>query len=57
MYEEIKIGDYVRNKISGKFGYVSDISLDQSRLKVISILRTHGSWLRKNVEKINDVVR
>lgn len=51
---EIKVGDYVRNLISGKFGYVAGKSADNTKLTVLTPNRTYASWTVKNVELIKD---
>lgn len=51
---EIKVGDYVRNLISGKFGYVAGIAADNKKLTVLTTNRTYSSWAVRNVELIKD---
>ncbi len=54
MASEIKIGDYVRNLISGKIGYVTGITADNHKLTVLTVKRTFTTWSVKNVEPIKD---
>lgn len=55
--EEINIGDYVKNKLSGKFGFVRRITPDQRYLEVMTIQRTSITWNRANVELIKAATR
>lgn len=57
MATEIKVGDYVRNTLSGKFGYVSGITADNRKLTVLTLKRTYASWSVKNVEPVKDATR
>ena len=57
MIKELKIGDYVRNTTSGKFGYVADISPDNKKLTILTIHRTYARWAVKNVEPIKDAMK
>lgn len=52
MATEIRVGDYVRNTISGKFGYVAAISADSRKLTVLTLKRTYASWAVRNVEPV-----
>lgn len=54
MKEEIKIGDYVRNIKSGKFGYVAGISPDKKKLTVLTLMRTYALRKASNVKLIKD---
>ena len=55
--DHVKVGDYVRNSTSGKFGYVVEITADNARLKVLTIKRIYAWWDMKNVEHVKDAVR
>lgn len=57
MATEIKVGDYVRNTLSGKFGYVADIAADNRKLTVLTLKRTYASWAVKNVELVKDATK
>lgn len=57
MKAEIKIGDYVRNTVSGKFGYVARMLPDNKKLTVLTIGRTYAIWGVKNVEPVKDAKR
>ena len=50
----LNIGSYVRNTLSGKFGYVSAISADRKKITVLTINRTTVSWNARNVTLIKD---
>ena len=53
----IKVGDYVRNTLSGKFGYVAGITADNRKPTVLTLKRTYASWSVKNVEPVKDATR
>ena len=57
MAKDITIGDYVQNRASGKFGYVSAMSPDNKKLTVLTLNRTYASWSAKNVKLIKDAKR
>ena len=57
MAKAIKVGDYVRNTLSGKFGYVAGITADNRQLTVLTLKRTYASWSVKNVEPVKDATR
>lgn len=57
MAKAIKVGDYVRNTLSGKFGYVAGITADNRKLTVLTLKRTYASWSVKNVEPVKDARR
>lgn len=57
MATEIKVGDYVRNTLSGKFGYVAGITADNRKLIVMTLKRTYSSWLVRNVEPVKDATK
>lgn len=54
---EIKVGDYVRNLVSGKFGYVANITADNKKLTVLTLNRIYSTWAVKNVELVKDAKR
>ncbi len=61
MKDEIKTGDYARNKLSGNFGEVLEdprtIDAPFIRVKVVKAdedIKFCGYWMRKNVELIKD---
>ena len=65
MNDEINVGDYVRNKVSGNFGEVMEIkkgfgnvgSFDFIRVLVVKepITKYTSLWMRKNVELVKGV--
>lgn len=52
--EELEVGDYVRNLVSGKFGHIAAISPDTKKITVLTLNRTYVSWTAKNVQLIKD---
>lgn len=67
MASEIKVGDYVRNKISGNFGEVMEFKkgfgssgpFDFVRVLVVKepITKYTSLWMRKNIEIVNGVTK
>ncbi len=57
MIAEIKTGDYVRNKLSGKFGNVVEISPDNRRVIIQTLSNTYAAWRMKNLKLIKDAKR
>lgn len=54
MKRMIRVGDRVRNKTSGKCGYVANISTDNKKISVLTATRSYAFWAAKNVELFND---
>lgn len=57
MNKDLKIGDYVRNRTSGTFGCITDISPDKQTLFIQTIHNTHRLWTISNVRPIKDATR
>lgn len=50
----LKTGDYVRNKVSGKYGFIGAISPDGIKVTVMTNKRTYATWKIENTEIIED---
>lgn len=51
--KEIKIGDYVRHKCSGKFGCVKGFD-DKGHCVVLTLKNEYTAWSKRYVHLIND---
>lgn len=54
MEEQIEVGRYVRNIVSGKFGIVKKIMPEKKYIKVNVVPRLWDIWAIDEVELIND---
>lgn len=65
MEDEIKVGDYVRNKISGNFGEVIELKKGLGSVNPFEFVRVMvmkkpmfpSLWLRKNVELVKGATK
>ncbi len=51
----LKTGDYVRNKVSGKYGFIRAISADKKRGTVMTNKRILVTWRIENTEIIEEL--
>lgn len=50
----LKTGDYVRNKASGKHGFIGAISPDGKKVTVMTNKRIYVTWKIENTEFIEE---
>ena len=51
----LKTGDYVRNIVSGKSGFVCTVSPDGQRVAVMTNKRIYVTWKIENTELIEEL--
>lgn len=51
----LRIGDYVRNIVSGKKGIIGAISPDNKRVTVMTLKRVYVTWKIENTELIEEL--